>query len=363
MHGVFNRNEKNHLERKMWFDGPVEIARYEHVKYPVLDELTDKMHGFFWRPTEVDVTKDKIDFATLEPHEEHIFTSNLKRQILLDSVQGRAPAEAFLPIASLPELEPLILTWSMFETIHSRAYTHIIRNVYPNPSLVFDEMLNIKEIIDCSEDISRHYNELLYLNDDDFSLYGNHTHKKALWLALNSVNVLEGIRFYVSFACSWAFAEPAINKMEGNAKLIKLICRDENVHLATTQTLLRLMRKDDPEFEEIRTEMTPIVTKMFVDAIEQEKAWAKFLFQDGSILGLNESILSEYIEWIGTRRIRALGYDSPYSVSKTNPLPWTEKWISGSNVQPAAQETQITSYLIGGVDQNLTPDFLKQFEL
>ena len=356
----------------MFFDEPVDIARYESVKYPHLDKLTDKMLSFFWRPEEVDVSKDKSDFRALSDHEQHIFTSNLKRQILLDSVQGRAPTEIMVPVASLPEMEPLVQTWTFMETIHSRAYTHIIRNVYPNPSSVFDEMVEIQEILDCAEDISKYYDACiedsmkwrLGMLKTDQELYDL---KKKLWLAINSVNVLEGVRFYVSFACSWAFGE--LKKMEGNAKLIKFIARDENTHLAASQSILRYLPKDDPDFEKIKLvsvvgeDFPQDVIDMFVSAIDQEKTWANYLFKDGSMIGLNAKLLYDYIEWIGAKRLKALGYNSPYSVSQANPLPWTEKWVSGSNVQVAPQETEITSYTIGSVNQDVTDDTLKGLSL
>ena len=238
---ILKKNKKSHLKKNMFFDEGVDIARYDQVKYPQIEKITEKQLGFFWRPEEVDVSKDKADFHKLSKHEQHIFTSNLKRQILLDSVQGRAPNLAFLPIVSLPELENWVETWSFFETIHSRSYTHIIRNVYPDPSHVFDNMLDIKQIIECGNDIAAYYDELI-----------NKPSKKSLWMCMMSANALEGIRFYVSFACSWAFAE--LKKMEGNAKIIKFIARDENTHLAGTTTLLKLMRREDKEMDKIAKE-------------------------------------------------------------------------------------------------------------
>lgn len=332
----------------MFLDEPVDVQRFDILKYPALDKITDKQLGFFWRPEEVDVSRDKKDFDLLTEHERHIFTSNLKRQILLDSVQGRAPNLAFLPIASLPEVENWIETWSFSETIHSRSYTHIIRNVYADPSTVFDGMLDIKEILECGNDIAKYYDDLIDYNN---SASNKMDHKRALWMCMNSANALEGIRFYVSFACSWAFAE--LKKMEGNAKIIKFIARDENVHLAATTTMLKNMVKEDPDFAKLQKEMQPEVTKLFVKVIEQEKEWAKFLFKDGSMIGLNEKLLCDYIEWIGCKRMRALGLTCPYHVSKLNPLPWTEKWIGGGNVQVAPQETEISSYVVGGVKQDV----------
>ena len=358
----------------MFFDGSVDIARYDQVKYPILEKLTDKQLGFFWRPEEVDISKDKVDFNSLTPNEQHIFTSNLKRQILLDSVQGRGPTEALLPMASLPELEPLITAWAFMETIHSRSYTHIIRNIYPNPSKVFDTMLDVDEIVACAGDISKYYDDFIsYSKWYDLLGVGTHTVngekvivtmyelKKKLWLVLNSINVLEGVRFYVSFACSWAFAE--LKKMEGNAKIIKFIARDENVHLAASQTIIKTLLKDDPEYLGIREECQDEVVKMFVTAVEQERSWAEYLFKEGSMIGLNKRLLCDYIEWIACKRMKSLNYPCPYTVSMANPLPWTDKWIGGGAVQVAPQETQISSYIIGGINQDMSADTLKGLSL
>jgi ribonucleoside-diphosphate reductase beta chain len=368
-------NRADHTKVLAFLDptgGPT-IQRYDTLKYKSFDQLTDKQLGFFWRPEEVDIYKDAKDFKGLTDHEQHIFTSNLKRQILLDSVQGRAPVEAFGPVVSLPELENWIQTWTFSETIHSRSYTHIIRNVYSNPSTIFDEMLNIEEIVDCAGDISKYYDELIEMSGY-FNLLGEGTHtvngkkvtvdlyelKKRIWLTLMSVNILEGVRFYVSFACSWAFAE--LKKMEGNAKIIKLIARDENLHLASTQMLLKLLKKDDPDYAKIAEETEDECVQMFVDAVDQEKAWADYLFKDGSMIGLNTELLSQYVEWIATRRMGNVGLKSPYNI-KNNPLPWTQKWISGADVQVAPQETEITSYVSGGTKQDVSTDTFKGFSL
>lgn len=356
-------NHKDPTKVKAFFDDPVTIARYDKQKYPFLEKLTQSQLGFFWRPEEIDVYRDAKDFKGLTVHEQHIFTSNLKRQILLDSVQGRAPTAAFGPICSLPELENWILTWAFSESIHSRSYTHIIRNVYSDPSVIFDGMMDMKEIVDCAGDISKYYDSLIEMNNRlalniiDKDIY---RHKKALWLALMSVNILEGVRFYVSFACSWAFAE--VKKMEGNAKIIKLIARDENLHLAGTQQLLKVLPTDDNDFINIREETKDECIKMFVDAVNQEKAWAKYLFQDGSMIGLNETLLNDYIEWIANKRMTAVGLPNQYK-SGSNPLPWTQKWISGAEVQVAPQETEITSYIGGGVKKDVNNDSFKGFSL
>ena len=354
-------------------NGGVGMQRYDTLKYRQFDKLTDKQLGFFWRPEEVDVLRDAKDFKDLTNHEQHIFTSNLKRQILLDSVQGRAPSLVFGPLASLPELETWIATWTFSETIHSRSYTHIIRNVYSDPARVFDEMLEVEEIISCANDITKYYDDLAdYSNRYQMLGVGEHVIngekisineyelKKKLWLALASVNVLEGIRFYVSFACSWAFAE--LKKMEGNAKIIKFIARDENVHLAFTQQMLKILPQDDPDYIQIRAETQDEVTAMFAAAVEQEKTWAQYLFKDGSMIGLNQQLLSDYVEWIAHKRMTAIGVPSPYR-GGSNPLPWTQKWIAGADVQVAPQETEISSYVVGGTKQDVDSNTLSGLSL
>jgi len=381
---VLDTENRDHKNRKSFLDGDVGVQRYDDVKYRAFDKLTDKQLGFFWRPEEVDILRDAKDFKELTDHEKHIFTSNLKRQILLDSVQGRSPNLAFLPLVSLPELETWIETWAFSETIHSRSYTHIIRNVYADPSKVFDELLDIQEIVDCADDITKHYDDLVRMagwynllgvgkhlvvsgNEHDTSkVNGNFSNvateinvdlyelKKKLWLTLMSVNILEGVRFYVSFACSWAFAE--LKKMEGNAKIIKFIARDENVHLGSTQQLLKLLPKEDKDFAKIANETLDECVQMFVSAVEQEKRWAEFLFKDGSMIGLNAQLLSQYIEWIANKRMIAIGIKSPFTVPAASPLPWTQKWISGAEVQVAPQETEISSYIIGGTKQDVEED-------
>ena len=354
MRSVFETDKVDNTKQPMFLGAPVNIARYENIRYSTFDKLTEKQLGFFWRPEEVDIGRDSKDFRALSEHEQHIFTSNLKRQILLDSVQGRAPTEAFMPICSLPELENWLVTWTFSETIHSRSYTHIIRNIYNNPSEVFDGMLNIKEIVDCASSISKYYDDLIDYSThvmNESHLYNRYYHKQLLWMALNAVNALEGIRFYVSFACSWAFAE--LKKMEGNAKIIKFIARDENVHLASTQQMLKLLARDDKEFAKIKQEKEQQVIELFDSVVQQEKQWAEYLFKDGSMIGLNAELLGEYVEWIANKRMHALGYKSPYRVQQANPLPWTQKWISGGEVQVAPQETEISSYIIGGVKKDV----------
>ena len=377
MRSVFQTEKtKDHVKSLAFMDpnGGVDIQRYDTMKYRQFDKLTDKQLGFFWRPEEVDILKDSKDFKELTDWEQHIFTSNLKRQILLDSVQGRSPNVALLPLVSIPELETWIETWAFSETIHSRSYTHIIRNVYSNPTQVFDELMNIQEIIDCANSITVAYDELIE-KTKYWELLGPGTHtvngkkikvdeyelKKLLWKCIMSVNILEGVRFYVSYACSWAFAE--LKKMEGNAKIIKFIARDENVHLASTQTLIKLLPKDDPDFAKIAKETEQECVQMFMEAVEQEKAWAEYLFKDGSMIGLNSELLKKYVDWIAHKRIQAAGLSSPIKVDSMNPLPWTQKWIAGSDVQVAPQETEISSYIIGGTKQDVDKETFSGFTL
>ena len=377
MRSVFQTDKtKDHVKSLAFMDpnGGVDIQRYDTMKYRQFDKLTDKQLGFFCRPEEVDILKDSKDFKELTDWEQHIFTSNLKRQILLDSVQGRSPNVALLPLVSIPELETWIETWAFSETIHSRSYTHIIRNVYPNPTQVFDELMNIQEIVDCANSITEAYDELIE-KTKYWELLGPGKHtvngkkikvdeyelKKLLWKCIMSVNILEGVRFYVSFACSWAFAE--LKKMEGNAKIIKIIARDENVHLASTQTLIKLLPKDDPDFAKIAKETEQECIEMFMEAVEQEKAWAEYLFKDGSMIGLNAELLSKYVDWIAHKRIQAAGLSSPIKIDSMNPLPWTQKWIAGSDVQVAPQETEISSYIIGGTKQDVEKNTFSGFKL
>ena len=369
------RKNRDHTTSLAFLDplGGVGMQRYDTLKYRQFDKLTDKQLGFFWRPEEVDVLRDAKDYKDLTPWEQHIFTANLKRQILLDSVQGRSPSLGFLPITTLPEVETFIATWTFSETIHSRSYTHIIRNIFSDPGRVFDEMLDIEEIILCANDITRYYDDLVEYSTA-YQLLGPGHHvingdtrditeyelKKKLWLALASVNVLEGIRFYVSFACSWAFAE--LKKMEGNAKIIKFIARDENVHLAFTQQMLKLLPGDDADYAQIKTETQTEMVEMFESAVQQEKAWSEYLFRDGSMIGLNQQLLSDYVDWIAHKRMTAIGLPTSFK-GGSNPLPWTAKWIAGADVQVAPQETEISSYVVGGTRQDVDSNTLSGLSL
>jgi len=367
-YSIFNQTINDTLTEPMFFGNSVNVARFDQQKFEMFEKLTEKQLSFFWRPEEIDVSKDKIDFAKLRSNEKHIFISNLQYQILLDSVQGRSPSIAFLPIVSLPELENWIETWSFSETIHSRSYTHIIRAIMNEPGVVFDEIMKTDEIIQRATSVSEFYDELIkhsqaYLlhgegkhefNNEklDVSLYGL---KRLLYLTIMSVNILEAIRFYVSFACSFAFAERKV--MEGNAKIIKLIARDEALHLTGTQHMINLMRdgKDDPDMKKIAKECESEVIQMFKDAAKQEKEWAEYLFRDGSMIGLNAEILKQYLEYITNVRMSALNI-KPIFKQSTNPLPWMNHWLDNDNVQVAPQETEITSYLVSAIDNTMSSE-------
>ena len=364
-YSIFNQSINNTLTEPMFFGDSVNVARFDQQKFEMFEKLTEKQLSFFWRPEEIDVSKDKIDFAKLLPNEKHIFISNLQYQILLDSVQGRSPNIAFLPIVSLPELENWIETWAFSETIHSRSYTHIIRAIVNEPGVIFDEIMKTDEIIQRAISVSKHYDKLIK-HSQAFLLHGEGKHeingeiidinlyslKRLLYLTIISVNILEAIRFYVSFACSFAFAERKV--MEGNAKIIKLIARDEALHLTGTQHMINLMRdgKDDLDMKAIAIECDSEVIQMFKDAANQEKEWAEYLFRDGSMIGLNAEILKQYLEYITNIRMAALNME-PIFKQTTNPLPWLNHWLDSDNVQVAPQETEITSYLVSAIDNTI----------
>ena len=372
---TFNQVKNDQLKEPMFFGNNVNVSRFDQQKHPIFEKITEKQISFFWRPEEVDVSKDRIDFQNLSDSEKHIFISNLKYQTLLDSIQGRSPNIAFLPIVSIPELETWIETWSFFETIHSRSYTHILRNVFGDPSKVFDDIVENTEIKKRATDVSKYYDDLIYATQlyqtrgEGTYVEDGETHvitlrelKKKLYLCMQSVNALEAIRFYVSFACTFAFCERAL--MEGNAKILRLIARDENLHLTSTQHIINIWRKgkDDPEMAEIAEELKEQATKIFVDAAEQEKEWADFLFQHGSMIGLNKEILCQYVEYITCHRMKAIGLDSPFEI-RTNPLPWMDSYLGSDNVQVAPQESEIQSYLIGQIDSEVNKADFDDFDL
>ncbi|GAB2819685.1 ribonucleotide-diphosphate reductase subunit beta [Comamonas piscis] len=375
-YSTFSKVDNDQLKEPMFFGNPVNVARYDQQKYPIFEKLIEKQLSFFWRPEEVDITQDRIDYQKLPDHEKHIFISNLKYQTLLDSIQGRSPNMAFLPLVSLPELETWIETWAFSETIHSRSYTHILRNIVNDPSVIFDDIMRNENIKLRAGDISSYYDDLIR----DAMLHaqlgaGSHTingvvHeidvyqlKKKMYLCLMNVNILEAIRFYVSFACSFAFAERKL--MEGNAKIIRLIARDEALHLTGTQHLLNIMRsgQDDPDFAKIAKETEQECFEMFKTAAMQEKQWAEYLFRDGSMIGLNKDILSQYVEYITNIRMSAIGLKPAFENAKSNPIPWINTWLSSDTVQVAPQEVELSSYLVGQINSEVSLDDLSGIEL
>ncbi len=369
-YSTFCRSPNDAMKEPMFFGQNVNVARYDQQKYPIFEKLIEKQLSFFWRPEEVDLSTDSREYANLPENEQHIFISNLKYQTLLDSVQGRSPNVALLPLVSIPELETWIETWSFSETIHSRSYTHIIRNIVADPSLIFDDIVNNEEITKRAESVTLYYDKLIALTNH---MYANAIDlskddvfrkkiKTALYLTIISVNVLEAVRFYVSFACSFSFAERSL--MEGNAKVIKLIARDEALHLSGTQNIINLLveGKDDPEMAVIAREEEAMVYTIFREAAQQEKEWADYLFQNGSMIGLNASILKDYVEYITNVRLKAVRLEPIFDI-RSNPLPWMNNWLVSDNVQVAPQESEISSYLVGQIDSKVEQSDFDDFSL
>jgi ribonucleotide reductase beta subunit family protein with ferritin-like domain len=374
---VFNTEQVNTKKQPMFFGKPLGVQRYDSYKYPVFDKLTTQQLGYFWRPEEVSLQKDRGDYQTLRPEQKHIYTSNLKYQIMLDSIQGRGPGMAFIPYCSLPELEACMEVWGFMEMIHSRSYTYIIKNVYSDPSEVFDKIVTDERILERAKSVTESYDDFIqssqqygasdtWMHNLEGVTYAKETLndvKRKLYRAVANVNILEGIRFYVSFACSFAFGE--LKLMEGSAKIISLIARDENQHLAITQNILNKWRDgDDPEMKQIMKEEEEWTYKMFDRAVNEEKRWADYLFKDGSMIGLNDKLLQQYVEWIANRRLKAIGLKPQYDIAaNNNPLPWTQHWISSKGLQVAPQETEVESYVVGGIKQDVKKDTFSGFKL
>ena len=362
---VFNKQKVDYLKQPMFFGADGGIQRYDDFRYPQFDKLNQTMIGYFWRPEEVSLQKDRADYQSFRPEQKHIFTSNLKYQTLLDSVQGRGPSLMFLPYVSNPELEGCIVTWDFFETRHSRSDTHMMKNIYSDPAEVFDTILDDKEILKRAESVTKEYDKFgkMALDYQVGKKVDTLDLKRQLYYAMNTVNLLEGLRFYISFACTFAFGE--LKLMEGSAKILSLIARDEATHLNLSTNVIKAWQKgDDPEMTKAMKGTEKTVIQMFKDCVEEEKAWAKHLFKDGSIIGLNEKLLGQYVEWIANKRLRALGYDAIYDVSASqNPLPWTQHWLSSKGMQVAPQETEVESYIVGGIKQDVQKGQFKKFLL
>ena len=374
---VFNTEPVDTKKQPMFFGKPLGVQRYDSYKYPVFDRLTTQQLGYFWRPEEVSLQKDRGDYQTLRPEQKHIFTSNLKYQTMLDSVQGRAPGMAFIPYCSLPELESCMEVWQFMEMIHSRSYTYIVKNVYSDPAEVFDTILKDDKILERASSVTESYDTFIRHAQEwgsgcmwtesgrgsPSSAWCLKDLKKQLYRAVMNVNILEGIRFYVSFACSFAFGE--LKLMEGSAKIISLIARDENQHLVLTQTILNNWKKgDDPDMIEIMKEEEDWTYEAFKKCVDEEKRWAEYLFKDGSMIGLNDKLLQQYVEWIANRRMKSIGLKPIYDIpARNNPLPWTEHWISSKGLQVAPQETEVESYVVGGIKQDVTEETFSGFKL
>ena len=374
---VFNSQVVDTKKQPMFFGQPLGVQRYDNYKYPVFEKLTTQQLGYFWRPEEVSLQKDRSDYQLLRPEQKHIFTSNLKYQVMLDSVQGRGPGMAFAPYCSLPELEGCMKVWEFMEMIHSRSYTYIIKNVYSDPAEVFDTILSDNRILERAQSVTQAYDDFInsaheydqsnmwkegwrgsYLSESTI-----YELKRKLFRAVANVNILEGIRFYVSFACSFAFGE--LKLMEGSAKIVSLIARDENQHLVITQQILNKWRNgDDPDMKKIFKEEEPWFYKTFENAVNQEKLWSEYLFKNGSMIGLNEKLLQQYVEWIANKRMKAVGLKPVYDIAqRANPLPWTQHWISSKGLQVAPQETEVESYVVGGIKQDVKKDTFSGFKL
>ena len=375
---VFNKNQVDTLKQPMFFGAPLGIQRYDIHKFPVFYKLTQQQIGAFWRPEAYPLTKDRGDYQKLRPEQKHIFTSNLKYQIMLDSVQGRGPSTQLMPYCSLPELESAMIAWDFMEMIHSYSYTYIIKNVYPNPSEIFDSIIVDEKILERAQSVTESYDDfavsaheygssnLWKFNQEGVDLGKESLYelKRKLYRAIMNINILEGIRFYVSFACSFAFGE--LHLMEGSAKIISKIALDERLHLFLTQNILTKWKTgaDDPDMAKIAKEEEEFTYAMFKKVVEEECRWAKYLFSNGSIIGLNDKLLCNYVEWIANRRMKAIGLKPIYDVpANNNPLPWTENWLNSKNVQNPPQEEPLESYIIGGLNQDIKPDAFSNFKL
>ena len=355
--------QTNYLKRKMFLDpeGPVTVQRFEEVKYPKIQKYEELARGFFWVPEEISLTKDKMDHKEASDAVKHLFTSNLLRQTALDSIQGRAPFQVFGPVSSIPELEALALTWSFFETsIHSKSYSHIIRNVYGVPKDEFNKIHDTAEIINMAASVGKYYEQLHQLNSrkevgEEIPL---HDHKRAIWMALHASYALEALRFMVSFATSLAMVE---NKIYiGNGNIISLILQDELLHTEWTAWLINNVIKDDPDFISIEEECKDEVYAMYMEVIQEEKAWADYLFKLGPVIGLNADILKNFVDYTAFIRLKEIGIKYLADHPKTTPIPWFNKHTNINKKQSALQETESTNYVIGVMSNEVSYDELPE---
>jgi ribonucleoside-diphosphate reductase beta chain len=357
--------QTNYLKRKMFLDpeGPVTVQRFEEVKYPRIAKFEELARGFFWVPEEISLTKDKMDHKEASDAVKHIFTSNLLRQTALDSIQGRAPSQIFSPVISLPELEALVSNWSFFETnIHSKSYSHIIRNVYGVPKEVFNTIHDTAEIVDMAASVGKYYDELHRINchkelsSEMTGMVREQEHIKAIWLALNASYALEAFRFMVSFATSLAMVE---NKIYiGNGNIISLILQDELLHAEWTAWLINNVVKDDERFAKIVDECRDEVYAMYMEVIEEEKSWADYLFKKGPVIGLNATILRDFVDYTAFTRLKDIGIKYAGEHPKSSPIPWFNKHVNIGKKQSALQETESTNYVIGVMSDTVSYDEL-----
>jgi ribonucleoside-diphosphate reductase beta chain len=356
------QTKTDYLNRKMFLDpqGPVTIQRFEEVKYSKIVKYEQTARGFFWIPEEISLTKDSSDFKDASEAVKHIFTSNLLRQTALDSLQGRGPSQIFTPVISLPELEALIYNWTFFETnIHSRSYSHIIRNIYNVPKEVFNTIHDTNEIVEMASSVGKYYDYLHKLNcqkEIAEMLVSEHEHIKAIWLALNASYALEAFRFMVSFATSLAMVENKI--FIGNGNIISLILQDEILHKEWTGFLINQVVKEDPRFLKAKQECEQEVYQLYMDVIREEKQWAEYLFKKGPVIGLNANILKDFVDYTANDALKAIGVRYNQPAPKTTPIPWFNKHVNSSNKQAALQETESTNYVIGVMDSTINYDDL-----
>ncbi|QFR55656.1 ribonucleotide reductase B subunit [Yersinia phage JC221] len=389
MSTVMNTNpELNHLEQPMFFGEELGVARYESQKHSVFESLVTKQLSFFWRPEEIPLGIDRMQYDKLSPEWKIIFDSNLQYQTLLDTVQGRAPIQAFLDICSDVALENWITTWAFSETIHSRSYTHIQRNLHIEPDKEFDRILKNPAIMKRAASITKYYDDLIanchelknlslklerlkehgYIDDHETVVHYKQKHKEqlrdckvALYLCLHAVNALEAIRFYVSFSFTFNFAELGI--MEGNAKIMRLIARDEALHQKSTQSIIRLMQmgKDDPEMAEIAYQYEEEATKIFMEVVEQEIEWAEHLFSVGEVDNISLKSTTAYVKHLADQRMRAVGLSSPFGITE-NPYPWMKKYLSSDTLQVAPQEVEVSSYLVGNLNTEISDESYSEWQ-
>ena len=352
----------DYLNRKMFLDpaGPVTIQRFEEVKYSKIAKFEETARGFFWQPEEISLSKDANDFKDASDAVKHIFTSNLLRQTALDSLQGRGPTQVFMPVVSLPELEALLYNWTFFETnIHSKSYSHIIRNIYNVPKDVFNTIHDTQEIIDMASSVGNYYEKLHQLNcfkEISPGTVSEESHIKAIWMALHASYALEAFRFMVSFATSLAMVENKI--FIGNGNIISLILQDELLHKGWTAYIINQVIKEDSRFAAIKQECEAEVYQLYVDVIREEKAWADYLFNKGPVIGLNAAVLKDFVDYTAVAALKEIGIKYQSNAPKSTPIPWFNKHVDTSKKQTALQENESTNYVIGVMSDSIDYDQL-----